>query len=259
VTFPTIRSAEPFNDESLEGISRSLRDSGMAVIEDAYRSDEIDRLGSAYDALLAERPSSRVQATGEEHVQMQMPLIPPFCDARVVAHPAVVQVLANVLGPDFECAYYNSNTACQGSKYQAVHRDHGPVFGLQHGVATPPTGLVVNIPLCDFTVENGSTEVWPATHLIVDTPADTDVSLGERAEALASSRLNIKAGSLLMRDLRVWHRGTPNTTKRPRSMLAIVYKRHWIGWRHASLRVPMSTWEAWPDHVRLIFATAPKE
>ena len=28
--------------------------------------------------------------------------------------------------------------------------------------------MIIHIPLVDFTEENGSTEVWPGTHLITD-------------------------------------------------------------------------------------------
>ena len=36
------------------------------------------------------------------------------------------------------------------------------------GMALPVTRIVVNIPLIDFTLENGCTEIWPGSHLIVD-------------------------------------------------------------------------------------------
>ena len=257
---PVVLSKDGLDDKSLATTLRSLHDSGMAVIENAYTAEEVARLSDAYDALLAARPKGRVQPTdGEHHVQMQMPLVPPFSDPITVAHPAVTQVLAIVLGPDFECSYYNSNTAYPGSTYQRVHRDSGLIFGTESTASTPPTGIVINIPLCDFTVENGSTEVWPASHLIVDTPDDTEVDLDQRTKVLASSRLNVKAGSVVLRDLRVWHRGVPNNSDHQRSMLAVVYKRRWLGWSHDSLRVPESTWESWPAEVRAIFASTPHD
>jgi Phytanoyl-CoA dioxygenase (PhyH) len=255
-----VEAVSPLDDRSLGRVMRNLRDSGIAVIDGVYPRAEVDRLNGAYQDLLAHRPKGMVQPTsGENHVQMQLPLAEPFSDEIVVAHPVVVQVMSVALGPDFECCYFNSNTAYFGSTHQPVHRDHGPVFGTQHSVPTPPTGFVANIPLCDFTVDNGSTELWPGTHLIVDTPDDADVTLDERAEVLPSSRLDVEAGSLVLRDMRLWHRGTPNTTERPRSMIAVVYKRHWLAWRHPALRVPMSTWDNWPEHVRSIFRKAPRD
>ena len=247
-------------ETELADVMRTLRDTGMVTIPDAFDPATIADLGAAYHRLLDSHPDGRVQSTsGEHHVQMQVPLVPPFSDPGLVAHPIVRQILAAALGETFECSYYNSNTAYPGSTYQPVHRDAGPIFGTEMTSATPATGIVVNVPLCDFTEENGSTEVWPGTHLIVDRPADADKTLDERIAPLASARLNVSAGSAVLRDLRVWHRGVPNRSQAARSMLAIVYKRGWLGWRHPALRVPESTWQAWPEHVRAIFASCPRD
>jgi ectoine hydroxylase-related dioxygenase (phytanoyl-CoA dioxygenase family) len=257
--------------EALRVVLRTLRDAGMVVVKDVYDPARIAALRDSYEDLLAtqraDAETRTVQPTdGANHVQMQMPLVAPFSDIDVVAHPVVAQILAGVLGDDFRCSYYNSNTAFPGSTPQRVHRDSGPPFGTELGVPTPTTALVVNIPLCDFTETNGSTEVWPASHLIVDTLEDTLVRVGAhspdlttRSAALASTRLNLPVGAVAIRDLRLWHRGMPNQSSAARSMLALVYQRSWLSWRARSLRVPAQTWSAWPERVRTIFAAAPRD
>jgi hypothetical protein len=255
-----VETPAPLSDAELTLVRRQLRDSGMAVLPDVYDRAYIAELDAAYQQLLASRPADRVQATsGQRHVQMQLPLRPPFSDPMLVAHPIVYQIMAAELGDGFECSYYNSNTAYPGSTNQPVHRDSDHVFGQQLGVPGPPTGIVVNLPLCDFSETNGSTEVWPASHLIVDRPGDEDVTLDDRVPVLGSRRLNVAVGSLVLRDLRVWHRGMPNRSENARSMLAIVYKRRWLAFRHRALRVPESTWAGWPDRVRSVFASAPRD
>ena len=73
------------------------------------------------------------------------------------------------------------------------------------GMALPVTRIVVNIPLIDFTLENGCTEVWPGSHLIVDpvtTPETEDEALfkdyhvcsEERGATLPSVRMVMPAG-----------------------------------------------------------------
>jgi hypothetical protein len=252
--------------DTLARALRTLRDAGMLVLAHAYAAEQVQRLRRSYDALLRTEmgadETARVQPTdGARHVQMQVPLVPPFSDVETVAHPVVVRILTAVLGAGFHCSYYNSNTAFPGSTHQRVHRDMDPVFNLEQSAPTPTTALVLNIPLCDFTRDNGSTEVWPGSHLIVDTAADTgkDADLTTRAQALASTRVDVPVGSVVLRDLRLWHRGVPNHSDAARSMLAIVYQRGWLAWRAPSLRVPATTWQTWPDHVRSIFAAAPVE
>lgn len=251
--------------DSLATAVRTLKDSGMLILDGLYDPLWVDDLREAFESRLererAREGSPRVQATsGTGHVQMQVPLVEPFSDPAIVANPIVLQVLSAVLGNDPHCCYYNSNAASPGSTHQTVHRDTRPLFGSEVDYPTPITSLVMNLPLCDFTEENGSTQVWPGSHLIVDDPdTDTRTGLDARAEALASTRFNVPAGAIGLRDLRVWHRGVPNNSDRVRSMLAVVYQRAWLGWHAPSLRVPRSTWKAWPEHVRSVFALAPIE
>jgi ectoine hydroxylase-related dioxygenase (phytanoyl-CoA dioxygenase family) len=84
-----------------------------------------------------------------------------------------------------------------------------------------------------MTPENGSTEVWLGTH------SDTGLHVqegehGERAsgriklDELEKRRLDrppcqpvVPKGSLVVRDLRLWHAGVGNQMKDPRVMLAM--------------------------------------
>jgi ectoine hydroxylase-related dioxygenase (phytanoyl-CoA dioxygenase family) len=80
--------------------------------------------------------------------------------------------------------------------------------------------------------ENGSTEVWLGTHAGT-TIADQDGAHGDRAsgrikkhllearrEVRPPSQPPVKKGSIIVRDLRLWHGGKPNLTDKPRVMLA---------------------------------------
>ena len=50
-------------------------------------------------------------------------------------------------------------------------------------------------------------------------------------------RGNTKKGSVLIRDMRLWHRGMPNHSDRPRQMIAMVHNIHWFRRRR---RVPFN-------------------
>ena len=75
--------------------------------------------------------------------------------------------------------------------------------------------------------------MWPGSHLITDHEATIDPAdvgraggLEERALTLPSLRTNMLAGSTVVRDMRVWHRATPNRTNGRRTMMSLVYHRH---------------------------------
>jgi hypothetical protein len=101
--------------------------------------------------------------------------------------------------------------------------------------ATPAFGFVINVPVVDMSAENGSTELWPGTH------RDTTYWLGDHSarvteEHLARWRsrrppvqLAVPAGSLVIRDLRLWHAGMPNHIDAPRPMIAMIHRVRWWG------------------------------
>ena len=52
----------------------------------------------------------------------------------------------------------------------------------------------------------------------------------------------VSAGSILLRDIRMWHAGMPNHTDTPRPMIAMI---HWTSWMHTGdgLKFPKGTEE----------------
>ena len=96
------------------------------------------------------------------HTAMFPPVCSPFMDAVAIENPFAVQVTEAAIGPDFFCTFYNTNTQWPHSGMQHVHRDFEHLFPA-FPVPLPIIQVIVNIPLIDFTLENGATEVWPGT------------------------------------------------------------------------------------------------
>ena len=92
--------------------------------------------------------------------------------------------------------------------------------------------LVVNVALVEMRPENGSTEIWLGTHTNTNVE-DQEGAHGERASGrikrpLLEARRQIAPpiqavipkGSVIVRDLRLWHAGMPNLSNEIRVMLA---------------------------------------
>ena len=96
-----------------------------------------------------------------------------------------------------------------------------------------PFAYVINVPLITMTPENGSTEVWLGTH--TDSGLHVQEGLhGERASGRIKSDVLerrrairppcqpvVPKGSIVVRDLRLWHAGIGNQTDEVRVMLAM--------------------------------------
>ena len=240
--------------------ARTLREAGLVVLDDVVPLDFVAGLRADYEVRLEKQIADRGglaaldgKTFGKNQFGMHLPLVSPWSDERIVAHPRVVTVLERAIGADFVCSFYHSNTAYPGSQTQPIHRDTGHLFGPHEmSVPTPATHIVLNVPLVDFTAENGSTEVWPGSHLVVDRSPEERKEAAARAAALPSIRANVRAGSIVLRDLRLWHRGMPNQEGYARPMLAIVYARGWLV-QEPPLAVPQSTWDGWNERTQRIF------
>lgn len=152
---------------------------------------------------------------------MHLPSRLPFFDARVVAHPAVLALLAQVFDGDHVCYLVASDTPYPGAGYQNLHQDFSRF------------SVALNIPLVDFTDDNAPIEIWPGTHRpdiggsLAHYSTDSyfiDVERMRQIKAtVPSKRLLLGAGSILVRDHRLVHRGTANRSQHPRPMLSIYF------------------------------------
>lgn len=206
-----------------------LGEGGYVILEEVLPRAWIATMREAFDAELVrtDPTQGRGNAQAKGHGGCSAPLTMPFLDPLAVENPLGLQIIEAVMGRDvWAILPYHTNTAWPGSGVQHTHRDTQHLFP-ELPLALPPTLLVIHIPLVDCTEENGSTEVWPGTHLIPDPDpeATTPDRLAARAAQMPSLRTNMPAGSIVVRDMRVWHRGMPNRTQTNRTMLSIVYFR----------------------------------
>lgn len=252
---PSERRNGKLSGEHLQSALSALHDTGYVALERALPDDWIKKTRAACDAdlqVFLRKPANRqrflVDARG--HVGMYPERRSPYLDPVAIANPFALQIMEAAMGPNVFCTFYNTNTAWPGSGVQQLHRDTRHLFP-EINFPLPVHTIVVNIPLVDFTLENGATEVWPGSHLILDRPEDLGTPLEDRAARLPSARPVFPAGSVVVRDLRVWHRGMPNTTDTIRTMLAIVYFRSFLN-RPEILTIPKDVWDELPEETQQV-------
>ncbi|MCY4376087.1 MAG: phytanoyl-CoA dioxygenase family protein [Spirochaetaceae bacterium] len=226
-------AAGRFEAAAVQHAIAALRKDGFLVINDIVEHDHLDRL--------------RERMTGDLDTIRGLPAVPhnfvwgniqqnPPPDAGlvfrdVVANPFVCQITRELLGPGAFNDYLSGNTNIPGSGLQPVHVDDGQLWpDLQ--MAHPPARLVVNVALGDTTAENGAIELWPGTHLDTSMAIGTDTKVPK--EQVAARRAvrgpvqgSTSKGSMLIRDMRLWHRGTPNRSAGTRFMIAMIHSVAW--------------------------------
>ena len=158
------------------------------------------------------------------HLQQGPPPYPEYVFPEVVINSFAVQVSKKMLGEHAFLSFYNGNTNCPGSELQHVHLD-GSHLWPHWEIATPTCSLVINVPPADCTLDNGAIELWPGTHRVSGRydGGVKDSLLEERRKDTPPVQVTTQKGDLLIRDVRLWHRGVPNESNEARQMIAMVY------------------------------------
>jgi len=161
------------------------------------------------------------------NIQQAPPPFAPYLFDDILFNPAVIALTSAILGGPVRNTFYSGNTALPGDHTQPVHPDSAhPVAG---GEWTPTDAIVVNLMLVDVSPENGATELWPGTHRDTTYGGDTDGLVVdsdlERWRGIHPPfQPTLPAGTFLVRDMRLWHRGMPNRTPNPRPMVAMIHR-----------------------------------
>jgi hypothetical protein len=167
------------------------------------------------------------------NIQQDPPPFPPYLSKQVMCNDIIISITKSILGKGLRNGMYSGNTALpHAGGRQPVHADMGQLWP-DLEVAHPAYALVVNVLPVDVSPENGSTEIWPGTHKDVSVVVqDGEIKVSEaqleaRRQVSPGFQYTARAGSVVIRDIRMWHAGMPNHTDQPRPMIAMI---HYVGW-----------------------------
>lgn len=226
-----------YGADELDAFAEEVRREGFCILRRHFGPELIAAWREAFAPLLEAhiaREGHRLNR-GPARYYVTLPFREPFADPRVYEDEDVLGVCTRLVGEDMQLHQLATDTPLKGSQYQDVHRDALPLFP-ETGLETPPFQLAVNFPLVDVTGENGPFEIARATHMLPKAEALRRLESGEaRLKPLA-----MKAGDVMIRDVRGLHRGTPNRTDAPRPMVVLGYSRRWLFRPEVSIRVPRS-------------------
>ncbi|KAI6084842.1 hypothetical protein F4821DRAFT_242062 [Hypoxylon rubiginosum] len=227
---------------NLEKAVGAVHRDGLVVVEDVIPHKALDQLNHkmVQDARI-------LQGRGEDgpfnyntgNLQQDAPPVAEYFSPTIFTNSIATQITTVVLGPRPKWTFCSANAAMpplpgDAPSRQPVHSD----ADFRH--PDHPFALVVNVPLITMTPENGSTEIWLGTHNREGGIDAQEGAHGERAsgrirEGLLAARREtcppcqpvVKKGSIVIRDLRLWHAGMPNPSDEVRIMLAMIHFAPW--------------------------------
>jgi ectoine hydroxylase-related dioxygenase (phytanoyl-CoA dioxygenase family) len=247
---------------------------GVVVLENVLPHAVLDTIAPQLDLAAAHYVASDkghergpqggfVRDSGRAGLQIcsGLPRQSPWVFHELVSNPILEQIAQSILGAEVFIRYYNCNSSCPGSGAQMIHQDTtGHAWGSRAeaaavGEAYPhrTTRIFVNFGVDAMTPQNGSTQIWPGTHMLDEESEPMPVATGwyheaepgtarstwtkgrfqdnpefaarvdRQRRARAPIQLIVPKGAVVVRDNRCWHAGRPNTTAHPRHMFGLGY------------------------------------
>jgi len=243
-----------YSQSEIGSFVRRVLDEGFCVLPEHFPRGKMGAWGAEFAPLLARHieREGHLQNRGPGRYYVTLPFVSPFADPQVYEDDDVLAVVRGLVGEDAVMCQLATDTPLRGSEYQDVHRDAPPLFP-ETGRETPPFQLAVNFPLVDVTEENGPFEIARATHMVSKEEGLRRLEAGEAA----LEPLLMRAGDVMIRDVRALHRGTPNRTDAPRPMVVVGYSRRWLFRPEVSVRIPRATYETLSERARFLLRFNP--
>jgi ectoine hydroxylase-related dioxygenase (phytanoyl-CoA dioxygenase family) len=243
-----------YRQAEIDSFVRRVVEDGFCVLPVHFAREKMEAWRASFAPLL-ERHIEReghLKNRGPARYYVTLPFAEPFADPAIYEDDDVLAVVRGLVGEDAQLHQLATDTPLKGSEYQDVHRDALPLFP-ETGRETPPFQLAVNFPLVDVTEENGPFEVTRGTHMMSKEEGLRMIESGEvRLEPLL-----MKAGDVMIRDVRGLHRGTPNRTETPRPMVVLGYSRRWLLRPEVSIRVPRAALAGLSERARFLLRFNP--
>lgn len=243
-----------YSAEEINAFAEQAKRDGHCILRNHFSKDTIQNWNEKFQPLLEEHieREGHLKNRGAHRYYVTLPFEGMWADASIYENPDVLAICEKLVGPDMVMCQMATDTPLLGSDYQDVHRDTPPLFP-EWQKETPAFQLAVNFPLIDVTLENGPFEVIPGTHMMNKEEGLAKWKSGE----LKLEPVLLKAGDVMIRDVRALHRGTPNKTSNPRPMAVIGYSRKWMLRPEVNIQIPKKEFAKLSDRARQLLRFNP--
>ncbi len=194
-----------------------LADEGYVILPEVLTATELRELREALEPLEQGRPMGRNNFEGERTHRVYSLVAKGEVFARLAEHPRVVALLDRVLLPNYLLSTLQSIRLHPGETEQPWHSDD-----LFYPIPRPRPILAVSTiwALEDFTDENGATQLIPGSHRWGTEHPD------DRSRSVVGAVM--PAGSVVVFDGALWHRGGANRSTGTRLCISPQYCQPWL-------------------------------
>jgi ectoine hydroxylase-related dioxygenase (phytanoyl-CoA dioxygenase family) len=193
---------------------KALDDQGFVIVPKLLSTEAVEQLRVEFERRIGDDAHARSHELGTRRAKSES-------DDGVFAvcwrHRVVLDAAAHLLGETFEVGRVDLRDPDPGYGEQRLHPDHGP---------QPVPGITATWYLDAFTTDNGATRILPGTHR-AGMPSAPEIPIPGTEEPVPGEIIATgPAGSVLLRDARLFHAGGRNKTEATRRSAFVFYQHN---------------------------------
>jgi hypothetical protein len=203
-----------------------LQRDGYCVLERHFAPPLIDACREAFWPILIRylELHHHEPNRGPQRHFLPMSFEPPCFAPKFFFDDDLLSIMGTLMGDRLNIDQWGCDVALQGSEHQGIHVDYRrPLFPELPDLSLPVYMLVVGFGLRAITLDDGPIEIAPGTHNMPRSQAQTAVESGE----IQLQPVPLDIGDVLVRHPWALHRGSPNRTDTPRTLVQLRYVRDW--------------------------------
>ena len=227
-------AGQTVSPEQIQAWVATFHQQGFLFIENVLPPDWCTELRADLDWALAHNPNG-FNYSGEMLVLAHRLFETSQANLRLFDLEPIVSLAEALIAPNCHVIHNNSFQSPPGGGITTWHQDDAPHYLVTEGeapsnVRLPVLFFTANYYLTDVTeIAHGGTEVIPGSHLFGATPP----KVMEGTQWASQIRYNLgQAGSVVLFNNQVWHRGGPNRSQRTRYITQATYARRIIGHKY---------------------------
>ena len=194
-------------------VAAAVRAEGVCVVERVFDAEQLAQLEARLKTIEPRKLQNR-RAHRWEHVHS--PEAAPF--AELAALPVIADLVRALLGPKHYLEKAGLLVSHPGAEAQRWHMDTPHLFSV--GSHLPPHSLSVFVPLVDLVGSDGAAPTNGPTEFQLATHVKAHLVLPQRQAAASCA-----AGSIVVYDVRIMHRGGPNRADAERPVVYLTFVR----------------------------------
>ena len=243
---PTYLAGTTVSPEQLQAWVEQFHQQGFLFLQNVLPLDWCAELRADLDWALEHNPNGFNSVGAKISLAHRLFETSP-ANLRLFDLEPIVSLAEALIAPNCHVIHNNSFQSPHGGGIDSWHQDDAAHYIVTEGeppknVRLPVLFFTANYYLTDVTeIKHGGTEVIPGSHLFGATPPR--VMEGTPWESQIHYNLG-GAGSVVLFNNQVWHRGGPNQSDRTRYITQVTYARRIIGHKY----YPFMNYQM-PEHV----------